>query len=51
MNLNMEMGLLVSGGDLPGLVEKHFEELILNGTLNEVSLYTSDTEVCPINLD
>ncbi|MBN8656220.1 MAG: DISARM system phospholipase D-like protein DrmC [Anaerolineae bacterium] len=38
MNLNMEMGLLVSGGDLPGLVEKHFEELILNGTLNEVSL-------------
>jgi phosphatidylserine/phosphatidylglycerophosphate/cardiolipin synthase-like enzyme len=38
MNLNMEMGLLVSGGDLPGLVEKHFEELILNGTLNEISL-------------
>lgn len=38
MNLNMEMGLLVSGGNLPSLVEKHFEELIFNGVLNELNL-------------
>lgn len=37
MNLNMEMGLLVSGGDLPGLVEEHFENLISNRILSELS--------------
>jgi phosphatidylserine/phosphatidylglycerophosphate/cardiolipin synthase-like enzyme len=28
MNLNMELGVLVQGGKLPGQVERHFEQLI-----------------------
>lgn len=31
--INMELGLLVTGGKLPGRVERHFEQLLANGTL------------------
>lgn len=31
--INMELGLLVTGGKLPGRVEQHFEQLLANGTL------------------
>jgi len=31
--INMELGLLVTGGKLPGQVERHFERLIESGTL------------------
>jgi phosphatidylserine/phosphatidylglycerophosphate/cardiolipin synthase-like enzyme len=31
--LNMELGLLVTGGDLPGRVHKHFDRLITDGIL------------------
>ena len=34
MNLNMELGVLIQGGDLPLQVESHFDELILNGLLS-----------------
>lgn len=34
--INMELGLLVTGGKLPGQVERHFERLIQNGQLNQV---------------
>jgi len=37
MNLNMEMGILVFGGELPGQAQGHFDELILEGTLSELS--------------
>ena len=33
MHLNMEMGLLVTGGPLPARVVRHFEHLIESGTL------------------
>lgn len=33
MNLNMELGLLVRGGELPGRVAQHFAELCRGGTL------------------
>lgn len=34
--LNMELGVLVTGGDLPGEVEKHFETLAATGVLKRV---------------
>ena len=37
MNLNMEMGILLAGGELPAQVQSHFDELILEGTLSELS--------------
>jgi phosphatidylserine/phosphatidylglycerophosphate/cardiolipin synthase-like enzyme len=37
MNLNMEMGVLINGGELPVRVERHFEEMIENGTLAEIT--------------
>jgi phosphatidylserine/phosphatidylglycerophosphate/cardiolipin synthase-like enzyme len=33
---NMELGLLVTGGNLPGQVERHFERLIEGGQLARV---------------
>jgi phosphatidylserine/phosphatidylglycerophosphate/cardiolipin synthase-like enzyme len=33
LNLNMEMGLLVRGGDLPAQVTRHFRRLIADHTL------------------
>ena len=38
MNLNMEMGLMMVGGGLPRQVYGHFDELIVNGILNEVKV-------------
>jgi phosphatidylserine/phosphatidylglycerophosphate/cardiolipin synthase-like enzyme len=38
MNLNMEMGLLLVGGDLPRQVNGHFEELIVNEVLSEIKV-------------
>lgn len=37
MNMNMEMGILVSGSDLPENTQHHFDELISEGTLTEVA--------------
>jgi len=37
MNLNMEMGVLIQGGDLPGQVGRHFEELINRKILSSAS--------------
>lgn len=37
MNLNMEMGILVFGGELPAQVQGHFDELIAEGTLSELN--------------
>ena len=34
--INMELGLLVTGGKLPGQVERHFERLVMAGTLLRV---------------
>jgi phosphatidylserine/phosphatidylglycerophosphate/cardiolipin synthase-like enzyme len=34
--INMELGLLVTGGKLPGQVEQHFERLVTSGTLLRV---------------
>jgi phosphatidylserine/phosphatidylglycerophosphate/cardiolipin synthase-like enzyme len=34
--INMELGLLVTGGKLPGQVERHFEQLVTTGTLLRV---------------
>ena len=34
--LNMELGVLIKGGDLPGRVASHFERLIENGTLRRM---------------
>jgi phosphatidylserine/phosphatidylglycerophosphate/cardiolipin synthase-like enzyme len=36
MNLNMEMGVLVTGGNLPVQVQKHFDELISRGVLTQI---------------
>jgi len=36
MQLNMELGVLICGGDLPAQVEKHFDEIILTGVLKRV---------------
>lgn len=36
MTLNMELGVLVRGGDLPVRVEEHFERLIEDGVLKSV---------------
>jgi phosphatidylserine/phosphatidylglycerophosphate/cardiolipin synthase-like enzyme len=36
MTLNMEMGVLVQGGDLPAQVEQHFERLMESGVLRHV---------------
>jgi phosphatidylserine/phosphatidylglycerophosphate/cardiolipin synthase-like enzyme len=35
-SINMELGLLVTGGKLPGQVERHFERLVLAGILRRV---------------
>ena len=32
----MELGLLVTGGSLPGQVQEHFDRLIVAGTLARV---------------
>jgi phosphatidylserine/phosphatidylglycerophosphate/cardiolipin synthase-like enzyme len=37
MNLNMEMGILIEGGDLPATTQNHFNELISDGTLTEIA--------------
>jgi phosphatidylserine/phosphatidylglycerophosphate/cardiolipin synthase-like enzyme len=37
MSLNMEMGILVFGGELPAQVQGHFDELIAEGTLSELN--------------
>lgn len=37
MNLNMEMGILLIGGNLSANVQSHFDELIVDGTLSELS--------------
>jgi cardiolipin synthase A/B len=37
MNLNMELGILVRGGELPGQVRLHFERLIGAGALRCVN--------------
>lgn len=34
--INMELGLLVTGGKLPGQVERHFESLVAIGTLIQI---------------
>jgi phosphatidylserine/phosphatidylglycerophosphate/cardiolipin synthase-like enzyme len=34
--INMELGVLVTGGNLPGQVEEHFDRLIVGGTLARV---------------
>lgn len=39
MNLNMEMGVFIQGGELPGQVSKHFEEMITLGYLKKVEIY------------
>ncbi len=36
MSLNMEMGVLIFGGDLPVQAQIHFDELITNGVLVEI---------------
>ena len=36
MNINMEMGILVHGGELPTCIEQHFDELIADATLSEI---------------
>lgn len=35
--INMELGVLIEGGDLPASVEQHFEKLIKRGVLKSVS--------------
>jgi hypothetical protein len=37
MNLNMEMGILVFGGELARQAQEHFDGLISNGILTEVA--------------
>lgn len=37
MNINMEMGVLIHGGELPVRIEQHFAELIGDGTLAEIA--------------
>jgi phosphatidylserine/phosphatidylglycerophosphate/cardiolipin synthase-like enzyme len=37
MNLNMEMGVLIFGGELPAQAQNHFDGLITAGILNEIS--------------
>jgi phosphatidylserine/phosphatidylglycerophosphate/cardiolipin synthase-like enzyme len=34
--INMELGVLVTGGKLPGQVQEHFDGLIRNGTLGGI---------------
>jgi phosphatidylserine/phosphatidylglycerophosphate/cardiolipin synthase-like enzyme len=34
--INMELGVLVTSGKLPGQVEEHFDRLVANGTLVKV---------------
>jgi len=36
MALNMDLSVLIKGGDLPGRVASHFERLIENGTLRRM---------------
>lgn len=36
MNLNMELGVLIRGGELPGQARQHFEWLIGAGALRRV---------------
>lgn len=36
MALNMELGVLIKGGELPGRVAEHFEHLMENGTLRRI---------------
>lgn len=37
MDLNMEMGILVTGGDLPANTQSHFDELISDGVLTQIA--------------
>ena len=37
MNINMEMGVLIHGGELPLRIEQHFAELVGDGTLAEIA--------------
>ena len=34
--INMELGLLITGGDLPARIERHFDRLIDSGTLEKL---------------
>lgn len=34
--INMELGLLVTGGNLPGEVEQHFDRLVARGIVARV---------------
>jgi len=34
--INMELGLLVTGGDLPGTIEQHFDRLIKVGAFQPI---------------
>ena len=34
--INMELGVLVTGGKLPGQVQEHFDRMIRNGTLGRI---------------
>jgi phosphatidylserine/phosphatidylglycerophosphate/cardiolipin synthase-like enzyme len=36
MNLNMEMGVLIQGGSLPGQVEQHFKRMIESGIIQSI---------------
>ena len=36
LSLNMELGLLIKGGEIPGRVEKHFERLVEKGILVQI---------------
>lgn len=36
MNLNMELGVLIEGGPLPGQIRRHFEALTIKGILSAV---------------
>ncbi|GAC1449363.1 MAG: hypothetical protein NVSMB9_33160 [Isosphaeraceae bacterium] len=36
-SINMELGVLITGGEHPRIVERQFEQLIVDGLLDEVS--------------
>lgn len=41
MNLNMEMGILIQGGELPGQVAQHFETLMANKIFAPITVSTT----------
>ena len=36
LNINMEMGVLIKGGTLPGQMHSHFHGLIRDGVVEEI---------------